>query len=118
MKKLLVLCLIMALALAGCATVKDWVCTNRVTIENYVNTAQSTVDAIDTAFPNLIPAEYQVVKVAAYTVIAIGKNILDTKVCPTTEDVTSVQMKQSDMQVSMKKAAKISATRALGRPVK
>ena len=113
MKRLTVIVLIFGLLFTGCATLQNWICANRVTIENYVATAQATVDSIDAAFPGMIPPEYEVAKAAAYTVIAIGKNILDNKVCPTPEDVASVQTKQAVMGATMKSAAKIQAAKMM-----
>ena len=101
MKKLLVLMsmiLVLTMAVGGCATVKNWVCSNRVTIENYITAAQATINTIMAEFPGVIPPAAQAVIAAANLVIDAGTRLLDNNFCPTAADVQTVAALQTDMR--------------------
>jgi len=111
MKKLLVLIVVLAMAIGGCATIKDAFCNNRVIIEKSIATAQNMITAIQTTFGNYIPPEYMAVITAANVVINLGNSYLDTVTCPTDAQVAQVQEQQAGMQTQAKMAAKMTLQR-------
>jgi hypothetical protein len=120
MKKLIVCLMVVGLLLAGCCTdptgatqtksfsncadiAKGWVCANRATIESYMADAQSTITAIQAEFPNLIPAEYQIVIVAAQAVISMGQNTLAAINCPTDAQTAAVANASNNLNLTRAK---------------
>ncbi|MGC2433428.1 MAG: hypothetical protein WA433_06575 [Desulfobaccales bacterium] len=75
----------------GCAGIENFLCNNRVTIENDITSAQAAIAAVQAEYGSLIPVEGQAIIAAANLVISTGENILDNEVCPTDAEVQSVQ---------------------------
>ena len=90
-KALLAVSLAVALLLSGCAAVENFLCSNRVTIENDITAAQAAIAAVQAEYGAVIPAEAQLIINAANAVITTGENILNNDVCPTDAEVQSVQ---------------------------
>ena len=88
---ILAIVLVLGLLLTGCATVENFLCTNRVTIENDISAAQAVIASVEAEYGVVIPPEAQLIIAAANAVIAAGENILNNKICPTDADVTTVQ---------------------------
>lgn len=106
MKKILLVVLAIVL-IGGCATLKDFFCSNRVTIEQYVATAQATITSIQTSFPGVIPPEYMAAIAAANAVITLGNNYLATMTCPDAAAVAAVQVEQTRMNEKVGIAARM-----------
>ncbi|MGA8573994.1 MAG: hypothetical protein ACLP7A_07990 [Desulfobaccales bacterium] len=75
----------------GCAGIENFLCSNRVTIENDVTAAQAAIAAVQAEFGSVIPVEGQAIIAAANLVISTGENILNNEVCPTAAEVQSVE---------------------------
>ena len=87
----LAMVLVLGLLLTGCAAIENFLCSNRVTIENDITAAQEAIAAVQAEYGSLIPAEAQAIIDAANAVINTGENILNNEVCPTDADVQTVQ---------------------------
>jgi hypothetical protein len=83
--------LAVSLLLSGCAAIENFLCSNRVTIENDISAAQAAIAAVQAEYGSVIPAESQAIIAAANAVINTGENILNNEVCPTDADVQTVQ---------------------------
>ena len=106
MKKLLAVLAIVALV-GGCATMKDWVCNNRVIIENAITAANSTITSIEITFPGVIPLPYQAAIDAARAIVASGEKMLADNLCPSDADVAIIQAKQITVQTQLKLGARL-----------
>lgn len=91
MQAVLAMFLAVSLMLTGCAAIENFLCSNRVTIENDISMAQAAIAAVQAEYGSLIPAEGQAIIAAANAVISTGENILNNEVCPTDADVLTVQ---------------------------
>src|SRR5208337_2757520 len=91
MQAVLAMVLVLGLLLTGCAAIENFLCNNRVTIENDISMAQATVAAVQAEYGSLIPPEAQAIIDAANAVINTGENILNNEVCPTDAEVQTVQ---------------------------
>ncbi len=103
MKKI-VACLLVLGMLAGCATVKDFFCSNRTKIETAISTANNLINSITAVFGSAIPPEYQLVVAAAQQVITNGEAMLAAKWCPTDQETGNLLNQSEAMQVSLKAA--------------
>src|SRR5208337_1401164 len=91
LKALLAVSLAVGLLVTGCAAIENFLCSNRVTIENDITAAQAAIAAVEAEYGSVIPAEGQAIIAAANAVINTGENILNNEVCPTDADVQTVQ---------------------------
>ena len=103
MKKILILLAIVALALAGCATVKSWFCSNETVINNMIAQGNNTITTIETAFPGLVPVEFQAPLDLARALVAKGEALL-AKGCPTDAQVLDMESTQAQVSSSLKSA--------------
>jgi len=106
---ILAIFLVAGLLLTGCAAVENFLCTNRVAIENDISAAQAAIAAVQAEYGSLIPAPAQAIIEAANAVITTGENILNNEICPTDADVQTVQNASAAL-----KDAKAKAGMALG----
>ncbi|MGB7913628.1 MAG: hypothetical protein WCF59_15540 [Desulfobaccales bacterium] len=90
--------------LSGCAGIENFLCNNRVTIENDITAAQAAIAAVQAEYGSLIPVEGQAIIAAANLVISTGENILDNEVCPTDAEVQSVQNAAAALKQAREKA--------------
>ena len=91
MQAVLAMVLVLGLLLTGCAAIENFLCNNRVAIENDISMAQAAIAAVQAEYGSLIPAEAQAIIAAANAVISTGEDILNKEVCPTDADVQTVQ---------------------------
>ena len=96
--------LAVSLLLTGCAAVENFLCSNRVTIENDIAAAQAVIASVQAEYGSLIPPEAQVIIDTANAVINTGENILNNEICPTDADVTTVQNASAALEQAMIKA--------------
>ncbi len=108
LKALLTVSLAVSLLLTGCAAVENFLCSNRVTIENDITAAQSAIAAVEAEYGAVIPPVAQAIITAANAVIDTGENILNNEVCPTDAEVQSVQNASAAL---MKAKANLNAER-------
>ena len=88
----------------GCAGVENFLCSNRVTIENDITAAQGAIAAVQAEYGSVIPVEGQAIIAAANLVINTGENILNNEVCPTDAEVQSVQNAAAALDQAREKA--------------
>ncbi len=91
MKKVLVLLVVLVMAVGGCTTLQSWFCSNRDTINQYIDQAQQTIATINAQYGTTIPAQYEAIIIAAQVVIDRGQKLLAEMSCPTAADVLTVQ---------------------------
>jgi len=96
--------LAVSLLLTGCAAIENFLCSNRVTIENDISVAQAAIAAVQAEYGSVIPAEGQAIIAAANAVINTGENILNNEVCPTDADVQTVQNASAALKQAKVKA--------------
>lgn len=101
---ILAIFLVAGLLLTGCAAVENFLCSNRVTIENDIAAAQAVIASVQAEYGSLIPPEAQVIIDTANAVINTGENILNNEICPTDADVTTVQNASAALKQAMIKA--------------
>ncbi len=95
---------IFLIGMVGCAGIKNLVCSNRVTIENDIATAQAAIAAVEAEYPGLIPPAEQAIIIAANTVIANGEYILNNEICPSDTEVQSIQRSVNALKAAKTKA--------------
>jgi len=96
--------LAVSLLLTGCAAIENFLCSNRVTIENEISVAKAAIAAVQAEYGSVIPAEGQAIIAAANAVINTGENILNNEVCPTDADVQTVQNASAALKQAKVKA--------------
>jgi uncharacterized protein YceK len=111
MKKLMILIMVLAMALSGCATVKGWFCSNEATINNIIAGANNTITTIESMFPGMIPVEYQAIIDVARAVVTQGETYLAAG-CPTDAQVSTLQSQQTQVTSNLK-AAGVATMKAL-----
>jgi hypothetical protein len=114
MKKLLTLILILALALSGCATMKNWFCNNEAVINKIIVGAQGTIATIQFMFPGAIPEEYKAIIATANSVITQGEAYLAAG-CPTDSQVLLLESNQAQVNSELKIAG-VKTLKALKKP--
>ena len=106
MKKCLLICcsvLVLALMVSGCATVKTWFCSNETVINDIITKGNNTITTIETAFPGMVPIEFQAPLDLARALVAQGEAML-AKGCPTDADVTTLESIQAQATSSLRMA--------------
>ena len=101
---ILAIFLVAGLLLTGCAAVENFLCTNRVAIENDISAAQAAIAAVQAEYGSLIPPEAQIIIDTANAVINTGENILNNEICPTDADVQTVQNASAALKQAKVKA--------------
>ncbi|MFZ0051961.1 MAG: hypothetical protein WAK96_09285 [Desulfobaccales bacterium] len=104
MQAILAMVLVLGLLLTGCAAIENFLCSNRVTIENDIDAANAAIAAVEAEYGSAIPAEAQAIIDAAQAAVKTGTNILDNEVCPTDADVQTVQNAAAALKLAKIKA--------------
>jgi len=98
MRKMFVI-LAIVMMLAGCASVRSFLCTNGPTVTDglqmVINQANSVISAIQTTYPNIIPESAQEVLATAQMAKDAAQAAL-SKVCPAPAELTVAQEKMSE----------------------
>ena len=101
--KVLALCLIVALALCGCQTVKSWFCSNEAVINNIITRGNNTITSIESMFPDVVPEPWKSALDAARALVAQGEKYLAAG-CPTDAQVQTLESSQAQVTSSLKAA--------------
>ncbi len=101
---ILAMVLVVGLLLAGCAGIENFLCSNRVTIENDISTAQAAIAAVQAEYGAVIPVAAQAIITAANALISTGEGILNNEVCPSDADVQSVENAAAALKQAKTKA--------------